>query len=286
MVKTAADPDPRLSSFYADLTSLELILGTLAQEGVDTARLSARDLYSRNLDCQNLGAFPVLEVIARVLDEYGPAKPGERVLDVGCGIGGPGRFLVDRQGCRVVGVDLLPLRVETAQALAQKVGMADRVTYRVADATALPFGDGEFSQVWMLDASIHVREKARLFDELARVLRAGGLLVLHDMPGPLPRSMASASRRAPYYAPTLPQLIRQLEHAGLRLLTWRDTTPLVLADFEQKRAAVDKAGAELEGKAVPEQVRRRLARGRKLIHDYLDALGRDGVACGILIARR
>jgi SAM-dependent methyltransferase len=175
--------------------------------------------------------------------------------------------------------------VEIAQALAEKVGMTGRVSFRVADATALPFGDGAFSQVWMLDASIHVREKAKLFGELARVLAPGGLLVLHDMPGPLPRSMGAATRRAPYFAPTLPQLIRHVEAAGLRLLTWRDTTPLVLADFEVKRAAVERVRSAFEASHAPEEARRRLELGRETLQGYLDAL-RDGVGCGFLIARR
>jgi cyclopropane fatty-acyl-phospholipid synthase-like methyltransferase len=137
----------------------------------------------------------------------------------------------------------------------------------------------------MLDASIHVRAKAKLFAELTRVLAKGGLLVLHDMPGPLPRSMAVARRRAPYFAPRLSQLVRHLENAGLRLLTWRSTTTLVLADFEQKRAALEQARAGLPSD-LPAQARRRLTQGRKLLQGYLDALGRDGAGCGFLIARR
>jgi SAM-dependent methyltransferase len=182
-------------------------------------------------------------------------------------------------------VDLLPLRVEIAEALSERTGMSARTSFRVADATALPFSDGEFAQVWMLDASIHVRAKAKLFGELVRVLAKGGLLVLHDMPGPLPRSMAFARRRAPYFAPRLSQLVRHLEDAGLRLLAWRDTTPLVLADFEGKRAALDQAQAGLPSD-LPPQAQRRLAQGRKLLQGYLDALGREGAGTGFLIARR
>ena len=279
-------PAERLSSFYADLSSLDAILGLLAGAGVDIGRLTARDLYARSADCQNLGAFPVLEVIAQAVDEYAPATPGERILDVGCGLGGPARYLAERRGASVTGVDLLPFRVEIAQALTERVGLTGRVSFRVADATALPFGDAEFSQVWMLDASIHVRDKKKLFGELARVLAPGGLLVLHDMPGPLPPSMKAVTRRAPYFAPRLPQLIRHVLDAGLRVLTWRDTAPLVLADFEVKRAGVEQARAALEASQAPEEARRRLAQGRVLLHGYLDALGRDGVGCGFLIARR
>src|SRR5215475_878006 len=176
MARTASDPAERLASFYADLSSLDAILGMLAHAGVDVARLTARDLYARSADCQNLGAFAVLEAIARAVEEHGAAKPGERVLDVGSGLGGPARYLADRHGADVTGIDLLPARVEIAEALTQRTGMGARTRFRVADATALPFADGEFSQVWMLDASIHVRAKPKLFADLARVLATGGLL--------------------------------------------------------------------------------------------------------------
>jgi SAM-dependent methyltransferase len=285
MTKAATDPGARLTSFYADLSSLDAILGLLSQAGVDVSRLTARDLYTRNADCQNLGAFAVLEAIARAVEEYGAAKAGARVLDVGSGLGGPARYLADRHGANVTGVDLLPLRVEIAEALSQRTGMSGRTSFQVADATALPFSDGAFSEVWMLDASIHVREKSKLFAELARVLAKGGLLVLHDMPGPLPRSMAVVRRRAPYFAPRLSRLVRHLEDVGLRLLAWRETTALVLADFEQKRAALEQAQAGLPSN-LPAPARRRLTQGGQLLEGYLGALGRDGAVCGFLIARR
>jgi len=281
-----AGPGRRVASFYAEMSSLGTIKWALSQHGVDSTKVTARDLYSRGLDVQNLGGFAVLETISRAVDEYGTPGRDEPLLDVACGLGGPGRYLTERYDCSVTGIDLVPARVDLAKTLAEMVGLAGRVTYRAADATALPFADGKFAQVWMLDASIHVRAKAKLFRELTRVLSPGGLLVLHDMPGPLPRSMGAVTQRAPYHAPTLSQLIRHVEDAGLRLLTWRDTTTLVRADFEQKRAALEKAEAGMGGKDVPEEARRRFESGHAILQAYLDALAPDGPGCGFLIARR
>ena len=146
-------------------------------------------------------------------------------------MGGPGRFLVDRFGCSVTGVDLLAERVALARALTDMCGMADHFSYRVADATDLPFDDCSFSYVWMLDVSMHIRDKDTLFREIARVLRPEGLLVMHEQPGPLPETMRPAKRRAPYIAPRFPRLIRHIEDADLRLLSWHDTTPHVLDYF-------------------------------------------------------
>jgi ubiquinone/menaquinone biosynthesis C-methylase UbiE len=222
----------RLTSFYGELSpDLETIRAALAAAGVDEDHVRARDLYDRDLDCHNLGMHAMLDVLANIVAEHHPAGPEDHVLDVGCGMGGPGRFLVDRFGCSIVGVDLLPERVAIAEALTSMCGMEGSISYRVADATELPFDDASFSYVWMLDVSMHIRDKSALFREIARVLRPDGLLVMHEQPGPLPETMRAAKRRAPYIAPPLPRLIRHIEDAELRLLSWHDTTAHVLGYF-------------------------------------------------------
>jgi SAM-dependent methyltransferase len=236
----------KLTKLYEGLSSpLEKVLQTLSAQGVDTGHLRASDLYTRSLDCQNLGSYAMLEVLASVAVEYGKLGPQDKVLDIGCGLGGPGRFLVDRFGCTVVGIDLVPLRTEIAQALTEKMGLGGLLSYRVADATDLPFKDGWFAQVWMLDVSMHIRDKRSLFGEIARVLQPGGLLVLHDQMAPFPKKLIPITRQGTWIAPSLPQLIRQADDAGLRVLTWRDTTPLILEYFQNWRVTSSRRRLDL-----------------------------------------
>ena len=148
-----------LTHLYGEMTSIDRIVRALTADGVDVEHLYAHDVYERDLDCQNLGAYQMLEVIATAVAEHRVPESTDTVLDVGCGMGGPGRFLACRFGCSVLGVDLLALRVEAARALTDRTGLADRVTYRVADATHLPVEDGVVAQLWMLDVGIHVRDK-------------------------------------------------------------------------------------------------------------------------------
>src|SRR4029077_3303697 len=117
----------------------------------ETHRLTARDLYTRDLDCHNLGMHVMLDLLAAVAGEYGQPGAADRLLDLGCGLGGPGRFLVDQYGCSVVGADVLPLRIDIAQTLTDKPGLTDRISYRVGDAIDLDLEDRSFAQVWMLD---------------------------------------------------------------------------------------------------------------------------------------
>lgn len=270
----------RLTKFYGELSSLEMVLGSLAMEGVPTEHPRASDLYTRGLDCQNLGTFPMLEVLAGVAAEYGAPGPDDRLLDIGCGLGGPGRFLADRFGCSVVGTDLLAKRIEIAQALTRKTGMNERISYRKADATDLPFRAGSFAGAWMLDVSMHIRDKRGLFGEIARVLRPGGLLVMHEQMAPIPEAMRPVTRQAPYIAPSLPQLIRYADDAGLRVLTWRDTTPRVLEYFEGILSRMQGAPAPRgEGSTWLEQ-------GLAILNGYIETLSKLGGRTGILVAKR
>ncbi len=270
----------RLSKLYSELaSSVDMITAALAAAGVDPEKPNARDLYERNLDCQNLGAHAMLERLATVAAEDGALGSNDALLDIGCGIGGPGRFLADRFDCSVVGIDLVPRRIEVAEHLTALTGMEARISYRAADATDLPFADGAFAHAWMLDVGIHIRDKRALFGEIARVLQPGGLLVMHDQMGPLPPAMRPMTRRVPYIAPSLPQLLRYVDGAGLRVLTWHDTTVHVLEFFDQMKTALSKAPAQAGGDGEASW-------WRAAVDGYIETLAKLGGRTGILTARR
>jgi hypothetical protein len=93
--------------------------------------------------------------------------------------------------------------------------------------------------------------------------------------------MRPVTRRAPYSAPTLPQLVRYIERAGFRVLTWRDTTDTVLTSMQGRRAALVQGVAR--GTRVAQRRRqRRLA----MLTAYIAALGEQGSRTGLCIAQR
>jgi cyclopropane fatty-acyl-phospholipid synthase-like methyltransferase len=276
----------RLSAFYrevyGEMASVEEVLRIVGRSAGEPGKVKPADLYTRSLDCQNHGGYAMLERLAALAAPYGELRTGMRVLDVGCGVGGPGRFLADRYGCRVTGIDILPERVKAAQALTKLTGLAGRISYRQADATALPFRDATFHQVWMLDASVHVRDKTALFGELARMLRKGGLLVLHDQWG-LPSAMRPVMRRAPYFAPTLGALVRHLERTRLRLLVWQDTTAQVLSYMRER----GDGRLEHQLKTAPTIAERKhYQRALQLRDAYVQALSSQGSRTAVLVAYR
>src|SRR5215467_13611968 len=136
----------RLESFYGAITSVDAILRALARDRQEEGTVTAADLYTRSLDCQNHGGFALLERHAALVAEYQALGEGQRVLDAGCGLGGPGRYLADRFGCAVTGIDVLSARVQAAATLTALVGLGDRVAYLQGDATSLPFSAHQFDQ--------------------------------------------------------------------------------------------------------------------------------------------
>jgi demethylmenaquinone methyltransferase/2-methoxy-6-polyprenyl-1,4-benzoquinol methylase len=103
------------------------------------------------------------------------AGPEDRVLDVACGTGLVSRALVDRWGCRVVGLDQSASMLGRARSkLAADPELAERVTLVEGEAESLPFADREFDHLTFTYLLRYVDDPAATLRELARVVRPGG----------------------------------------------------------------------------------------------------------------
>jgi SAM-dependent methyltransferase len=116
-----------------------------------------------------------LAPLAAALDRLDP--PPARVLDLGTGTGKAAQLVAERfPEAEVVGVDLAPAMVEQARRVLP-AELAGRVRFEVADASALPYEDGAFDLVVLLNM-------IPFFAELARVTAAGGTVVVAHVSGP------------------------------------------------------------------------------------------------------
>ena len=109
------------------------------------------------------------EMVERIADTTGTTSR-HRVLDLGCGIGGPARRLARLVRCEVLGIDVLEPVVRAARA------RGSPVRYVVGRAEAVPLDDATVDRVWILGALAHFVDLERCLSEVARVLRPGGLV--------------------------------------------------------------------------------------------------------------
>lgn len=109
------------------------------------------------------------------------------VLDLGCGVGGPGLRVMAHTGARVTGISISEEQIKAANRLAAEAGAADRAVFRHADAMKLDFPDGTFDAVMALESLCHMPDRQQVLTEVCRVLRPGGRLVLTDVFERFPR---------------------------------------------------------------------------------------------------
>lgn len=102
---------------------------------------------------------------------------GTTILDVGCGIGGSSCILAKDYGFNVTGITISSQQVKRAQELTPK---GVDVKFKVDNALALSFPDNSFDVVWSIEAGPHMVDKAKYAQEMMRVLKPGGLLVVAD----------------------------------------------------------------------------------------------------------
>ncbi|KAA2260084.1 methyltransferase domain-containing protein [Solihabitans fulvus] len=139
----------------------------------DRVRLSydtVAEEYATRL-CDELSGKPLDRALLASLLEQ--AEPDAPIADLGCGPGHVAAWLAER-GARTVGVDLSAGMVEVGR------HRYPAVEFRQGDLLSLPAGDGEFGAAVALYTIIHLapQELRRAFEELGRVLRPAGLLLL------------------------------------------------------------------------------------------------------------
>jgi 27-O-demethylrifamycin SV methyltransferase len=119
--------------------------------------------------------------LTRILAKRAGAAPGMKVLDIGCGTGGPAICLAQEFGCRVVGISTSRVGVERARRRAMDAGLNGNASFHVADGTATGFADQAFDLVWIMETSHLIPDKQRLLRESVRLLPPGGKLALCDI---------------------------------------------------------------------------------------------------------
>lgn len=186
-----------------------------------------RDPFVRALEPARVAAFPPGEYVEqesfmsaeeiRALARQAGIKPGVSVLDLCCGVAGPGRFITGSLGCTYLGVDLSPSAIEIARARAGDL----QCRFEVARIPPVP--PGPFDVVLLLETMLAFPEKETLLADVAASLAVGGRFAFTLEEGrPLTRpERAQMPDADTVWLTPLPDMLAGLQRVGL-VLRWQD----------------------------------------------------------------
>ncbi|HEV2078815.1 MAG TPA: cyclopropane-fatty-acyl-phospholipid synthase family protein [Allosphingosinicella sp.] len=145
-------------------------------------------------------------------------KPGQRVLDIGCGWGGMALYLHSQAEVDVLGITLSQEQLQVARRRAEEAGVADRVKFELLDYRNV---EGRFDRIVSVGMFEHVgrRHFGQFFQKCRQLLKDDGVMLLHTIgrmgaPG-LPNRWTSKYIFPGYYVPALSEMVASSEKAKL-----------------------------------------------------------------------
>ncbi len=230
--------DQDITQHYSRGKLLERLRAALAEDGADPDSPSIEALspydqfHGRGMEA------------TKELAEALTVKLGDHLLDVGCGIGGPARYVAHRFGCRVTGIDLTAEFCDVARHLTRLLGLQDKVSFECGNALSMPFADASFDGAYSMNVSMNIADKAALYRELRRVLKPGGWLMLSEISkgsgGEVDYPTPWAENAQASFLATPEDTLRGLERAGFEIVRSRETLEEALAYGARSRAMVDR----------------------------------------------
>jgi SAM-dependent methyltransferase len=169
------------------------------------------------------------------------------IVDLGSGYGDAARFLVQRLGCKVVGVNLVHTQNVLALSVSREAGFGRQISAIEADFGHVPLAAACTQVVWSQEALLHAPDRGRVLTEAARLLQPGGVFIYTDLvqTGPLePEEARLIYERVKITSfETFEGYRVHLQAAGLQIKEIADLSPYVARSYgdhiDEIRAARD-----------------------------------------------
>jgi SAM-dependent methyltransferase len=203
-----------------------------------------------------------MDNLTEVMIERIRVTAGQRVLDVGCGLGGPAIRLARTTGAEVVGIGTSPIMIEEANARVRAEGLSEQVRFEVADAMdELPFPARSFDAAWAIESFVHMSNRGAALRQIGRALRPGGWLALTDFYERIPFTGDRLAKIEEYRRTSLNTPFLRLEDyppmmrwAGLDLIEYLDISEEVSRHYPGLLERLNQFRSELEDEYGSEAV--------------------------------
>jgi ubiquinone/menaquinone biosynthesis C-methylase UbiE len=119
----------------------------------------------------------IIEKVERLLS-FVDIKPGQLMLEIGCGNGSVSKHIYDKYNLNVTGTDVDKEQIEFAK---NSIKYLKNITFLFADATNLPFKNENFDILLSINVLHHIYNWIDALKEINRVLKNSGYLILADM---------------------------------------------------------------------------------------------------------
>ncbi|KAF9431205.1 Delta(24)-sterol C-methyltransferase [Podila epigama] len=107
-------------------------------------------------------------------------KPNHRVLDIGCGVGGPAREIGHFSGAHITGLNNNDYQISRAKRYAVAAGLENKSAFVKGDFMAMPFEDNSFDACYAIEATVHASSLEGVYGEAYRVLKSGGVFGCYE----------------------------------------------------------------------------------------------------------
>jgi SAM-dependent methyltransferase len=164
--------------------------------------------------------------------ELAGISEGERVLDLGAGIGGPARTLAAHRGARVMALDPTRRFCDLNEELCRRTKLADKIEVVCGDARRMPIDDAQFEVVWTQAVWPNIDDKPAMLSEMRRVLKDGGRVALYEVvsgpaSGELHYPLPWANGPAENFLISSDELRALAMSAGLQMWEWLEPPDLI-----------------------------------------------------------
>lgn len=206
----------------------DMIAMTLGAAAVHVGMFVPHDLPNRTPSLVDLADYAQDRQTDFLIDTLAPA-PDARLLDIGCGTGGPAIRLAQRTGARVTGVTVSRQQLAQCAERASAAELGDRVTFERNNAMDLTYEEASFDAAWSIDCFAHLTDRPAGLREARRVIRPGGRFLMTEF---CRRGTPAAEEEAAFtrlWASPPPKpfsaLLTEVDEAGFEILKVQNMTP-------------------------------------------------------------